>query len=541
MKKYLSDIIGEGYREWGKRKIVISTPCGSGKTTFMLKTLYPYYRKREMKVLMVCNRNALKMQYENVLRQSSKDVEETKGITFVTYQKLGMEVKGADVFPQRYYKYDVICFDEVHSLVEEIYNNTYFNLFRVICETMSRKCLIFMSATIEPIRPYLKDYEADLKKRGMRAANPLSVRSGYTESEYQFVWYEDIKPDYGHVDIVGVDGVGQLMECIAKDVTQEGRKVLVFSENKQQISSFKSSLKQLGIREEWILSVDAKKMNDGTLEEEKVEMLLAERIPENKKVVLSTKVLDNGITLRSDGGFSICALCENKTEFIQMVSRIRVNDNQRIKLYVIEKSAEDYNFRIKQLKDAYSLAECYWRYPSATNYERCVDNDIAKTTLFTWSSKKKIDLADPSGDKFAVEVRINCFAVKKIEQDCFDLEKLKSALSVNERALAELQASWLGCDPIDIHWMSAEHNEEIQREFLLGKFKDLSKDEFYSMIKEFSNSCLSQKQFKEYTTDKDGTMSRSKMEKFCDSLGLTLVVAPDTNRRNRYTIVENEG
>ena len=39
--KYITDLIGDEYLNWTNQHVLISSPTGSGKTTFILKKLLP--------------------------------------------------------------------------------------------------------------------------------------------------------------------------------------------------------------------------------------------------------------------------------------------------------------------------------------------------------------------------------------------------------------------------------------------------------------------------------------------------------------------
>ena len=63
LKQYLSEQIGDSYKNWDDKDIVIiSTSTGSGKTTFIAQILLPYATKRNEKIIYICNRRALKEQ-----------------------------------------------------------------------------------------------------------------------------------------------------------------------------------------------------------------------------------------------------------------------------------------------------------------------------------------------------------------------------------------------------------------------------------------------------------------------------------------------
>lgn len=61
--KYIEEIIDKEYKKWKNGdKIVISSPTGSGKSTFVLKKLLPWAVDNGKKIVYLCNRKILKDQ-----------------------------------------------------------------------------------------------------------------------------------------------------------------------------------------------------------------------------------------------------------------------------------------------------------------------------------------------------------------------------------------------------------------------------------------------------------------------------------------------
>ena len=62
--EYIAEKIGDNYQEWKNGDVVfISSPTGSGKTTFILKKLLPYLAEKGQRILYLVNRKALKLRY----------------------------------------------------------------------------------------------------------------------------------------------------------------------------------------------------------------------------------------------------------------------------------------------------------------------------------------------------------------------------------------------------------------------------------------------------------------------------------------------
>ena len=83
MRKYVSDVVGDGFKTWSAEKpVVIHAPTGTGKTHFILNVLLPYVYSQGKMLVYMANRTALKQQVEN-----SIPVEYSKSIILCSYQQ----------------------------------------------------------------------------------------------------------------------------------------------------------------------------------------------------------------------------------------------------------------------------------------------------------------------------------------------------------------------------------------------------------------------------------------------------------------------
>ena len=179
MKKYLSEQIGDDYKKWSKGdKVLISTPTGSGKTTFISQILLPYATERNEKVIYICNRRALKDQdrynfrrdlerkypndaifvdqcLEHIFVQTYQYCEQHKayprfnGILSLKEQEENKEKEEAQcVESAQYY-----IFDEAHYFICDSLFNQGTNYWNSIF--FKTGISIFLTATPEPLLLYL--------------------------------------------------------------------------------------------------------------------------------------------------------------------------------------------------------------------------------------------------------------------------------------------------------------------------------------------------------------------------------------------------
>ena len=62
-KQYITDLVGEDYKNW-HGIVVLDAGTNSGKTYFILKTLLPWAYEHRKRILILCNREALRSQIE---------------------------------------------------------------------------------------------------------------------------------------------------------------------------------------------------------------------------------------------------------------------------------------------------------------------------------------------------------------------------------------------------------------------------------------------------------------------------------------------
>lgn len=80
MKRYVSERIGDDYLNWQVgRNVLISTPTGSGKTTFVIDVLLRYAIRQGKHVVYYCNRRILNDQFSVISEERIKKMYSGSG------------------------------------------------------------------------------------------------------------------------------------------------------------------------------------------------------------------------------------------------------------------------------------------------------------------------------------------------------------------------------------------------------------------------------------------------------------------------------
>lgn len=168
-RKYVDSLIGDAYKQWVQGdKILISTPTGSGKTTFVINKLLRYAVKQRKHIVYYCNRRVL---YEQIIVRSNEDIErffandveisETAAQYFHIYTYQNSELKenypdisivDADTGKRTRYTADDILyyiFDEAHYFVSDALINSDTNFWYE--KKFQYGISVFLTATPKPL------------------------------------------------------------------------------------------------------------------------------------------------------------------------------------------------------------------------------------------------------------------------------------------------------------------------------------------------------------------------------------------------------
>lgn len=290
--QWVSDRIGEDFKTWQLgENIAIQAQTGTGKTWFIKNKLVNYLGSQE-RLLLVCNRINLKRQLKMdllmmyhmaipyVKDKKGKDTDridlkaldaiyQIENVTIKSYQSiqqmcLNYEYDGTEID----LNYDYIVMDEIHYvLIDGSFNNLCRLAYKYLIEKpMPFTIKIFISATMEEIeKPILNALNGE----------NTTLRKYETGIDYSYINVKYFKND---LDII--------INSIKNDKTDE--KWLVFVSKKVD-----GELIQKSLGDE-ISSFIKSRTKSKELES------IVTKSSFNKKVLIATKVLDNGINIEDD-------------------------------------------------------------------------------------------------------------------------------------------------------------------------------------------------------------------------------------------------
>ncbi|HBG8358175.1 DEAD/DEAH box helicase family protein [Clostridioides difficile] len=389
--KRVSEIIGEDYKKWIKGDIIlIDGQTGTGKTYFINSVLAKAYPNK--KILYICNRTNLKRQiklelikklthdsensekvFEDLKLENKKFqeyhnkknedtfkmgknisvleqfdlIEIIENITVLSYQTLANEIiknrfyNSNDSFNDKFNfnSYDYLIFDECHYLYSDAtFNNKTNFIFEEIFNKPSEAIKIFMSATPEDLEPHIENiFNTDNQKD---TYNLDKIRKNLHDKSYS------TNRDYSYLDIRYFKTLDTLVQKIQDD--NSSNKWLIFVSRIIDANYLKKNLKK----------IKTSIIKQGTKSKELESIISQSKF--NSKVLIATKVLDNGINIKDENVKNIVIMALDKTTFLQELGRVRVNiDNPyKINLFIPMKNKKtfinlffrNYLPRINQLK-----------------------------------------------------------------------------------------------------------------------------------------------------------------------------------------------
>lgn len=308
--KYISEVIKDDHiTKWKNGDVVLlEAQMGTGKTTFTVNDLL-HLTFGFLQVLYICNRKklsrdikiSLMKKYEKEIPKLDNDdidyekldkIKKINNITVTTYQAIACN----PIFDLNKYKY--IINDECHFFLSDAsWNNaTDLTFKKLIRADFPNTIRIFVSATMDEIKH--------------------SIVKASSNKSYEY----DTGRDYSYLDVKYFQKDDNIVQLIKNDKSDD--KWVIFVKSVFQGDKLKKKLFESNID---LVFVHAKS---------KINPIVNERFKE--KVLICTKVYDNGINIQDDKVKHIVVNANDRTTFLQEIGRVRIdiNNPRMINLYI---------------------------------------------------------------------------------------------------------------------------------------------------------------------------------------------------------------
>lgn len=544
-KRYLSDLIGEEYKNWSRKKVILTAPTGLGKTTFIIDRYLSYMCERRKKVLILCNRRLLRKQYwhDLVLRFDNYS-QLNESVAIMTYQQLAERVKMTRWVESIFSDYEAVVCDEAHYFYSDADFNgfgTYALLQAMVYAGMS-KTMIFMSATTEEVKPIIKQtiknymVNLDRKREGWRFD---STCREIVDVDYSG-W-----ADYERFTCFCVPDEETLCE---KLVMSQGKSI-VFVDDKEGGKILCEKL----LATNKVFSRDIVVLNADNLEDEVNSEVIRNLAIANRvvpKILITTSVLDNGISAHDKSIENVVIITESKISFLQMLGRVRGEFTERCNLYFLWRKETFFFQRMNGYKkevEAFRQLEGTNMRVKTYHYFQAVwdggDKELAEFyrkalilaphnfQIFTLRDAKAYGVCGDAG------LYINECAKQKIGNMYLIESRFYSKAVKNPLDVIYEQLSWIGKGQDELVVLESEYIKIRENEF---KEKLLSVQEFtQEQMKEFKRELVKEfrKDFFEDILANNGTLSLEKLQIVCCRYGMKCEKNEDEEtRRAKYTI-----
>lgn len=568
-KPYLTELLENEYRNWRYQKILIKAPTGLGKSTFILKELLPYLQGKGKRLLILCNRRLLRLQYwYQVVHEFDTYHELCESVDIVTYQEMALRLKENGGELNLFTGYDVICLDECHYFYSDSDFNGFgtYALLQAIILSGITKQMIFLSATAECVETVIDEllknafcvlktkypdpedeiypeWEPELLIRRKEYQKLIfCADSRYKELKiYDFMYFAN----YDYLKCMLVPD----LETICIKLLKTDKKSIVFIDDKKRAGEMAAMLISRGkLKEREVVVLNAENLDDGANDEFIKTLALVGKL--DTKILITTSVLDNGVSIHDHEVENLVIMTESKVSFMQMLGRVRNESIEYLNLMLLKHDAAFYERRERSLaelielakqirsrnidKNRYHLLQEVW-----DGRDERVSNNIRKLVTITPMScacMKELFGGNLLFDFGDAVFSVNELAERKIEDLYLLICKFHILARMDEKAVAEYQLEWLGKDSHELEVMESTYLETRKDEFInsLLKIQNFNRDDFIkakqALAKEY------RREFFEKDVRGNSSFSTEKLEMILTRYNLMLVIKESPDGRKRYTV-----
>lgn len=353
---YIEERIGDDYQKWEiGQDILISAPTGSGKSSFIFSVLLKWAINKGWKILYLVNRKILQSQLMEKLEYEVSDALYNLGIVqnpsdflkIKTYQSVEKSILEGGL-EKIYYEMrgmDIVVYDECHYFYTDALFNTNTEIsYDFLRKTFDSKLQIFMTATMDKIKEFIYGRQPFYWDYWVETQNPKDkyvelIRNSVPERKYKEY---TIRPDYSYINVHSFGNLEELRGIIEKSKD----KWLIFIDSISQGIEFQKELLKTKFSEDEVVFIDADYKNDNEANASVDSVVKYNFTP--KKILITTSVMDNGISFEDGALRNLVILYDTKEVFIQMLGRKR-QDGKPVNLYICRRDSAHFSRRAQYL------------------------------------------------------------------------------------------------------------------------------------------------------------------------------------------------
>lgn len=450
---WVSNIIGNDYKEWKNEFVVLDCGTGCGKSYFALHVLGNYAKKQKKRILYLCNRRKLRKQiYDDVKMLGLLNV-----IYVTSYQALQYYIQEGKQIPY----YDYIVADECHYFTTDAKFNEYTDVSYDFLMKRKDSVVLWVSATAKTFFRWLAD-------------------KGKVKKKYIY----RIDKDYSYVKKVYFykkEEITTIIDDILENEPQS--KIVVFCNSASRMEEMNKRYDDIAnyFCSSTSSSAKLKNMCGYDSETKKVADCIKQlpdgRVTFEKRILFTTTVLDNGVDLKDKDIKHIFSEIFDVDSLIQSLGRKRIVDKKDTCTFYIREFQPKaiqglLNINEAQLEPVQlyknSYKEFYSRYGNGRERKQV--------------GKNKIFYSFFAEDKRLSKIKVNECRYRKYEQDNNILAQMKELghIPILNYFLGEELSSKSEYIVVDVRQidMFMEYLKSIEGKCLFQEDKECIKEEF---------------------------------------------------------------
>lgn len=444
----VGESLSQEIEKWKCYPVLINAPTGAGKSTFIFNDLARFAQRENRQILVLSNRLSLNMQQKEQLCKNFhlpcvgtkvlEDYHVFGNIILSTYQGILPFMSSPMASPGNGVSPMFIVFDEAHFFCSDATFNPWTEtILTAIIQRYPLSVRIYMSATPEDVKPAI----AAIEKKHFSYIHGLLGRQSISCEEEAFkhnclfmmsIPYADraikeyiFAPDYSHISLFFFSDWSTISNIISGE--SDPSKWLIFVNRKEDGKKLRNDLTK-----DIADYIDSSSTND-------VIRKLTRRQCFSKKVLISTSVIDNGVSIVDEQLKNIVVDFVDYTELIQMVGRKRIRADESINLYVRVPALEEIEKHRAYLEKLYGTLLSFEASPSYFFKNRWGTLIDSEQDLF--APVQYYNPNDPYNRPFIFG--INNFAKYQLALQCGKYEELEDEVSVDSNAYAYKVCEWL--------------------------------------------------------------------------------------------------